>query len=85
MAVDVRRSTFHDPILVQTSWSHVELTVELSHFYRRRELHFIVQGYLMISHRMAVHRALRPRLLWQFHTGNPGVNRVRTIVRSYAK
>lgn len=89
-SAEVRRSASHDPIIRQAIkfarlfWPHDQLSGELLHLYQRRESLSVVQGCLMRSHRTVVPRTLQPRLLQQFHTGHPLVNRMKAIARSHA-
>ena len=89
-AADIKCATASDPILCQvvkytrTHWPPGPFTGELHQFFCRRDSLAVVDSCLMFSDRVVVPAALRPIVLRQFHSGHPGISRMKAVARSYA-
>ena len=89
-ASDIRRATQSDPILrqaiafIQTSWPNDNFTGDLGHLSARRESLSVVNSCLMLADRVVVPTTLRLAVLRQFHSGHPGISRMKAIARGYA-
>jgi transposase InsO family protein len=88
-AADVRRATDSDPVLkqtiayVQTKWPKGPFSGELHQLYCRRESLSVVDSCLMSADRVVVPTSLRPSVLRQFHSGHPGISRMKAVTRNY--
>jgi transposase InsO family protein len=67
---------------ISTLRQHPDRT-QLEGFHRRRESLTIEQGCIMFGERVVIPTALRPRVLRQIHRGHPGIQRMKTLARSY--
>ena len=89
-AADIRRATQLDPILrqaiayTQTSWPNKNFTGDLRHLSCRRDSLSVVNSCLMFADRVVVPATLRLAVLRQFHSGHPGISRMKAIARGYA-
>jgi hypothetical protein len=89
-AADIQRATSDDPILqrairyVLDRWPSTPLDEELQQLFHRREALCVVNNCLMFMDRVVVPQSLRLRVLRQFHSGHPGIGRMKSIARSFA-
>ena len=89
-ALDIQRATKEDPVLqqamnfVSSSWPTKELAGDMKQLYNRRDSLCVVSDCLMFGDRVVVPYRLRSPLLRQFHSGHPGMNRMKSIARSFA-
>ncbi|CAH8629145.1 unnamed protein product [Dicrocoelium dendriticum] len=85
----VREATQHDSTLQQVidfhlnGWPKRVTTPELQQFHQRKEALSVVRNCLLFSDRVVIPHILQERVLRQFHTGHPGMNRMKSLVRSY--
>ncbi|CAH8671840.1 unnamed protein product [Schistosoma bovis] len=89
-AEDVREATREDPIIqeaityVQSRWPVKQLSGDMQQPANRRSALCIVNDCLMFGDRVVIPTTLRSKVLRQFHSGHPGINRMKSIARSYA-
>ncbi|CAH8535475.1 unnamed protein product [Dicrocoelium dendriticum] len=85
----VRDATVRDPLLRQvikfhtTQWPSDTLSGELQILSRRKDELSIVNGCLLLAERIIIPKELRQRVLQQFHRAHPGINRMKSIARSF--
>ncbi|CAL8101398.1 unnamed protein product [Calicophoron daubneyi] len=68
---------------LRTKWPKGPLDNNLQQYFRRRDSLEIVDSCIMFADRVVVPAALRPRVLRQLHRGHPGINRMKSLARSY--
>ena len=89
-ASEIRAATATDPTLrsvmnyLKTAWPLRLPSGDLQQLQRRRESLTIVDGCLMSAERVIVPATLRPAVLRQFHSGHPGIGRMKAVARSFA-
>ncbi|CAH8288100.1 unnamed protein product [Schistosoma rodhaini] len=89
-AENVREATRNDPIIreaityVQSRWPVKQFSGEMLHLANRRSALCVVNDCLMFGDRVVIPTTLRAKVLRQFHAGHPGINRMKSIARSYA-
>ena len=87
-ADDIRRATDNDPMLqqvisfVNTQWPK-RVDGDLKQLHQRRASLAVVNRCLMFADRVIIPPPLRNRILKQFHSGHPGISRIKSIARSY--
>ena len=85
----VRKATRTDPTLQQainyhrSGWPKKVTSSELQQLHQRRGALSIVNDCLLFSDRIVIPTILQNRVLRQFHTGHPGMNRMKAMARSY--
>ena len=67
---------------VSTQWSK-RVNRDLKKLHQRRASLAIVNRCLMFADRVIIPPPLRNRILKQFHSGHPGISRMKSIARSY--
>ncbi|VDN09940.1 unnamed protein product [Dibothriocephalus latus] len=88
MFEEARNAKQQDQLLRQvikynrTRWS-TNVFGGLQRFYQRRNSLSIVNGCILYYERVAVPQKLQARVLRQFHTGHPGINRMKALARNY--
>ncbi|KAA3674546.1 uncharacterized protein DEA37_0009003 [Paragonimus westermani] len=88
-ATTIKNLTNHNEVLqkvmhnVRTRWNQHNLYSNIRQFFHRRDSLSIVDGCLLFGERVVVPRVLRDKLLNQFHTGHPSINRMKALARSY--
>lgn len=65
-------------------WPTGKFDGELKQLHNRRSSLCVVRNCLMFGDRVVVPLCLRSQLLRQFHSGHPGMSRMKSIARSYA-
>ncbi|XP_061506314.1 uncharacterized protein K02A2.6-like [Anopheles gambiae] len=87
---EVAKQTGKDSILskvlhfTQNGWPHNTIyTGELASFYARREALSAVDECLLFGERVIIPNSLQERCLRQFHRGHPGIQRMKSLARSY--
>ena len=89
-AADVQKATRTDPTLwkainfTRTKWPSTKFEGDIKHLANRRESLCVVNDCLMFHDRVVIPATLRAQLLRQFHSGHPGISRMKSIARSYA-
>ncbi|CAH8542114.1 unnamed protein product [Schistosoma haematobium] len=67
---------------VTNGWPSIGLDGDLKQLYRRRDSLCVVNECLIFGDRAVVPDSLRSRVLKQFHTGHPGMRRMKSIARN---
>ncbi|KAA3674332.1 uncharacterized protein DEA37_0011409 [Paragonimus westermani] len=85
----IKEATKMDPTLRQVmtficTSPHTDLSGDLREYFHRREALTIVDGCIMFADRVAVPEAPQRQVLKQFYTEHPGVNRMKSLARSFA-
>nr|XP_049466096.1 uncharacterized protein K02A2.6-like [Anopheles coluzzii] len=87
---DVERSTQADPLLrkvylyIQEGWPRdATFGSELARFHVRSEALSTVEGCILFGERLVIPEDLRAHCLEQLHRGHPGVERMKSLARSY--
>ena len=89
-ASDIRQAMQEDPLLCQVigyvrdGWPSDSFTGDILQLNLRREALSVIDGCLMFGERVVVPSKLRRAVLRQFHASHPGINRMKSIARSYA-
>ncbi|CAH8575264.1 unnamed protein product [Schistosoma guineensis] len=89
-AAEIQSASKNDSIIkramkyVTNGWPPTGLDGDLKQLYHRRDSLCVVNECLMFGDRVLVPKSLRSRVLKQFHTGHPGIKRMKSIARSYA-
>ena len=89
-AADIQKATRTDPTLwkainfTRTKWPSTKFEGDIKHLANRRESLCVVNDCLMFHDRVVIPATLRAQLLRQFHSGHPGISRMKSIARSYA-
>ncbi|CAH8633242.1 unnamed protein product [Schistosoma bovis] len=89
-AAEIQSASNNDSIIkramkyVTNGWPPTGLDGDLKQLYRRRDSLCVVNECLMFGDRVVVPESLRSKVLKQFHTGHPGIKRMKSIARSYA-
>uniref|UniRef100_A0AA85J8L0 Integrase catalytic domain-containing protein n=1 Tax=Trichobilharzia regenti TaxID=157069 RepID=A0AA85J8L0_TRIRE len=87
---EIQRTTSTDATLrratqyVSSNWPKIKYSGDLKHLFARRDSLCVVKDCLMFGERVVIPEALRNKLLKQFHMGHPGIQRMKSIARSYA-
>lgn len=88
--MEIADATRKDPMLskvqrfIQSGWPRDKVSEgDLSRFYARREALSVVDGCILFGERVVVPRSLQQRCLRQFHRGHPGIQRMKSLARSY--
>ena len=68
---------------LRDGWSIKTPSGEILQFYKRRESLYEVDGCVMFLDRIAIPEKLRAPVLKQLHAGHPGMQRMKSIARSY--
>lgn len=88
----VKEQTRTDPTFyklyrfIQNGWPETRSQIknpEMQRYYDRKDSLSIVQGCIMFSDRLVIPTAFRKRCLLQLHKGHPGIQRMKSIARSY--
>ncbi|CAH8546802.1 unnamed protein product [Schistosoma rodhaini] len=69
---------------ILNKWPSSRLNGEPLQFFRRRDSLTIVDSCIMFGHRIVIPRNLRNQVLKQFHSGHPGISKMKSLARSYA-
>nr|XP_049461522.1 uncharacterized protein K02A2.6 isoform X1 [Anopheles coluzzii] len=87
---DVAKATASDPVLQQVykyimdGWpQNITYATELACFYHRGEALTTVRGCILFGERVVIPTKLQQRCLKQLHKGHPGIQRMKSIARSY--
>ncbi|CAH8666328.1 unnamed protein product [Schistosoma bovis] len=89
-AAEIQSASKNDSIIkramkyVTNGWPPTGLDGDLKQLYHRRDSLCVVNECLMFGDRVVVPESLRSKVLKQFHTGHPGIKRMKSIARSYA-
>ncbi|KAK4474327.1 hypothetical protein MN116_000411, partial [Schistosoma mekongi] len=67
-----------------TKWPNRRSQGEMLQYFRRRDSLMVVDSCVMFGDRIVVPKTLRQKVLNQFHSGHPGINRMKSLARSYA-
>nr|CAX83704.1 Gag-Pol polyprotein [Schistosoma japonicum] len=67
-----------------TNWPNRRFQGEILQYFRRRDSLMIVDSCIMFGDRIVVPKTLRLKVLKQFHSGHPGINKMKPLARSYA-
>ena len=87
-ADSISSATDNEPMLqqiipfVNTQWPK-RIDGDLKQLHQRRASLAVVNRYLMFADRVIIPPPLRNRMLKQFHSGDPGISRMKSIARSY--
>ncbi|XP_061504929.1 uncharacterized protein K02A2.6-like [Anopheles gambiae] len=88
--MEIAKQTLKDPILckifhfIQKGWpQNTTYAGELSRFYARREALSAVENCILFGERVVIPNILQQRCLRQFHRGHPGIQRMKSLARSY--
>lgn len=68
----------------RTRWPSNVPEGELQQLHKRRDALSVIDDCLMFADRVVIPSSLRPRILRQFHSGHPGIGRMKSIARSFA-
>ncbi|XP_055906626.1 uncharacterized protein K02A2.6-like [Eupeodes corollae] len=69
---------------VANGWpNEIKENDELKAFFKRRENISIIDGFIMFGQRVVVPKLYRRRVLKQFHRGHQGIERTKSIARSF--
>lgn len=68
---------------VRENWPSVKLPDAVSSFYKRRESFCEADGCLMFMDRIVFPQSLQSPVLKQLHVGHPGMQRMKSLARSY--
>ncbi|XP_062557640.1 uncharacterized protein K02A2.6-like [Armigeres subalbatus] len=88
----VEKATASDPILrkifrfINDGWPKSRSEVkdrEMLKFFDRQEALSVVQGGIMLGDRLVIPTVFRKRCLHQLHKGHPGIQRMKSIARSF--
>ncbi|XP_041785529.1 uncharacterized protein K02A2.6-like [Anopheles merus] len=89
-ADDVAKATASDPVLRQVyknimdGWpQNITYATELACFYHIGEALTTVRGSILFGERVVIPTKLQQRCLKQLHEGHPGIQRMKSIARSY--
>ena len=88
-AAEVSQETQRDALLQRvihlhrTGWPSKCQTGEILPYFHRRESLSVVNGCLLFSERVVIPKKLQASVLKQFHIGHPGINRMKSLARSY--
>ncbi|CAH8585986.1 unnamed protein product [Schistosoma intercalatum] len=86
----IKKITESDKILstvkryLSTKWPNSRLDGELLHFFPLRDSLMVVDSCIMFGDRIVIPKLLRHKVLKQFHSGHPGINKMKSLARSYA-
>ncbi|CAH8515513.1 unnamed protein product [Schistosoma bovis] len=69
---------------ILNKWPSSRLHGELLQYFRRRESLTVVDSCIMFGHRIVIPRNLRHQVIKQFHSGHPGISKMKSLARSYA-
>lgn len=61
---------------LSTKWLHKRLEGELLQYVRQRDSLMLVDSYIIFGDRIFVRELLRQKVLKQFHSGHPGINKI---------
>ena len=67
---------------VSTQWRK-RVDGDLKQLHQRRASFAVVNRYFMFANRVIIPPPFRNRILKQFHSGHPGISRMKSIARSY--
>ncbi|CAH8550749.1 unnamed protein product [Dicrocoelium dendriticum] len=85
----VRHATLQDPLLKQVAyfqrskWPTTCKSAELQQFYQRSHSLSIVNDCILFADRVVIPKILQTKVLRQFHTGHPEINRMKALARSF--
>ncbi|CAH8538525.1 unnamed protein product [Schistosoma rodhaini] len=86
----IKEATINDKTLREVSgylltrWPNRRFQSEMLQYFRRRDSLMMVDSCIMFGDRIVVPKTLRHRVLKQFHSGHPGINKMKALARSYA-
>ncbi|CAH8568978.1 unnamed protein product [Schistosoma guineensis] len=86
----IKKITESDKILssvkcyLLTKWPNNRLDGELLQYFRRRDSLMVVDSCIMFGDRIVIPKLLRHKVLKQFHSGHPGISKMKSLARSYA-
>ncbi|KAH9585992.1 hypothetical protein MS3_00007063 [Schistosoma haematobium] len=67
-----------------TKWPNRRFQGEMLQYFRRRDSLMMVDSCIMFGDRIIVPKVLRYKVLKQFHSGHPGINKMKALAGSYA-
>ncbi|KAK4468381.1 hypothetical protein MN116_000176, partial [Schistosoma mekongi] len=67
-----------------TKWPNRRSQGEMLQYFRKRDSLMVVDSCVMFGDRIVVPKTLRQKVLNQFHSGHAGINRMKSLARSYA-
>ncbi|CAH8448460.1 unnamed protein product [Schistosoma curassoni] len=86
----IKEATKNDKTLREVSgyllnkWPNRRFQGEMLQYFRRRDSLMMVDSCIMFGDRIIVPEVLRYKVLKQFHSGHPGINKMKALARSYA-
>ncbi|CAH8557945.1 unnamed protein product [Schistosoma intercalatum] len=86
----IKEATENDKTLREVSgyllnkWPNRRFQGEMLQYFRRRDSLMMVDSCIMFGDRIIVPEVLRYKVLKQFHSGHPGINKMKALARSYA-
>lgn len=68
---------------ILNKWPSSRLHGELLQYFRRRDSLTVVDSCITFSRRIVIPRNLRLQVIKQFHSGHPGISKLKSLARSY--